>query len=88
MISPEQLKDYDPNQILIVTTGSQAEPRAQLTMASTGSSSTLKIQPNDLVLYRCAACLGGKWGRVEGGGGGKQAGLAGHESMRGRGRSG
>jgi len=51
LIAPEQLKDYDPNQVLIVTTGSQAEPRAQLSMAAREASHTLKILPEDLILY-------------------------------------
>ena len=36
----------------------QAEPRAQLSLAATDSSATLKIQPDDLILYRCiSVCL-------------------------------
>lgn len=52
MIAPQQMKDFDPSQILIVTTGSQAEPRAQLSMAAISQSPQLKIQPDDLILYR------------------------------------
>lgn len=38
-------------QVLIVTTGSQAEPRAALSLASREASHQLKLMPNDLVLY-------------------------------------
>ena len=51
LVPPEALADADPNRLLIVTTGSQAEPRAQLSLASRQASGTLKIVPNDLVLY-------------------------------------
>ncbi|KAI7836750.1 hypothetical protein COHA_009388 [Chlorella ohadii] len=51
VIDAADLDDYDPNQLLIVTTGSQAEPRAQLTMAAHGLSHQLKLQASDLVLY-------------------------------------
>eukprot|EP00967_Tisochrysis_lutea_P017521 scaffold19864_cov22-Tisochrysis_lutea.AAC.1 len=52
MIAPAQLKDFDPSQVIIVTTGSQAEPRAQLSLAALDQSALLKIQPDDLILYR------------------------------------
>jgi mRNA degradation ribonuclease J1/J2 len=42
----------NPNELLIVTTGSQAEPRAQLSLAAKDASHMLKIMPNDLLLYR------------------------------------
>lgn len=36
----------DPNQVLIVTTGSQGEPLAQLSKAAMEESKMLKIMPN------------------------------------------
>eukprot|EP00879_Flechtneria_rotunda_P017604 GHRR01018454.1.p1 GENE.GHRR01018454.1~~GHRR01018454.1.p1 ORF type:complete len:532 (+),score=154.50 GHRR01018454.1:191-1786(+) len=51
LIKPNQLRDHDPNKVLIVTTGSQAEPRAQLSLASRSASENLRIGPQDLVLY-------------------------------------
>lgn len=51
------------NQVLIITTGSQAEPRAALSLASREASHQLKIKPNDLVLYR--------WGEDRSRGGGR-----------------
>lgn len=38
-------------EVLIVTTGSQAEPRSALNMASMEASPLLKLKPDDLVLY-------------------------------------
>lgn len=51
VVGPEELEGMNPNEVLIVTTGSQAEPRAALSLASRESSHQLKILPSDLVLY-------------------------------------
>ncbi|KAL4450117.1 hypothetical protein ABPG77_010786 [Micractinium sp. CCAP 211/92] len=51
VISAADLDQYDPNELLIVTTGSQAEPRAALSLASRDASHLLKLQSSDLVLY-------------------------------------
>jgi hypothetical protein len=53
----------DPSKVLIVTTGSQAEPKAQLSLASQSLSHNLKIAPSDLVLYS-AKVIPGNEGRV------------------------
>ncbi|GIL57528.1 hypothetical protein Vafri_12738 [Volvox africanus] len=63
LVQPEELRHMDPNQVLIVTTGSQGEPRAQLCMAAREESSMLKILPNDLVLYS-AKVIPGNEGKV------------------------
>ncbi|UPR03080.1 ribonuclease J [Chloropicon primus] len=47
----EAIDGYDANKLVIVTTGSQAEPRAALNLAAFGASPFLKIQPDDLILY-------------------------------------
>mmetsp|Transcript_2272 Transcript_2272/g.8196 ORF Transcript_2272/g.8196 Transcript_2272/m.8196 type:complete len:749 (+) Transcript_2272:201-2447(+) len=47
----EAIEGYDSNKLVIVTTGSQAEPRAALNLAAFGASPFLKIQPEDLILY-------------------------------------
>ena len=57
LIKPEQLEDYDPNQVLVITTGSQAEPRAQLCLAAQGASHNLKLQSSDMLLYSAKVCL-------------------------------
>jgi len=46
-----ELDDMDPNKVFIVTTGSQAEPRAALSLAAQNASHSLKLDPDDLVLY-------------------------------------
>eukprot|EP00210_Caulerpa_lentillifera_P006148 g5875.t1 len=51
VISSTELEDIDPNDVLIITTGSQGEPRSALSLASTDSSSKLRLGPDDLFLY-------------------------------------
>ncbi|KAL4452436.1 hypothetical protein ABPG75_008098 [Micractinium tetrahymenae] len=51
VISAADMDQYDPNELLIVTTGSQAEPRAALSLAAREASHLLKLQSSDLVLY-------------------------------------
>lgn len=43
----------------MVTTGSQAEPRAQLSLAAREASQTLRINRSDLVLYSAKMIPGG-----------------------------
>ncbi|GLC70675.1 hypothetical protein PLESTF_001020600 [Pleodorina starrii] len=63
LVQPEELRHMDPNQVLIVTTGSQGEPRAQLSLAARDESNMLKILPNDLLLYS-AKVIPGNEGKV------------------------
>ncbi|XP_048136966.1 ribonuclease J isoform X1 [Rhodamnia argentea] len=51
LIKVEDIDAYAPKDLLIVTTGSQAEPRAALNLASYGSSHSLKLNKEDMILY-------------------------------------
>ncbi|XP_016475717.2 ribonuclease J isoform X1 [Nicotiana tabacum] len=51
LVKVEDIDAYAPKDLLIVTTGSQAEPRAALNLASYGSSHSLKLNKEDIVLY-------------------------------------
>lgn len=51
VINAADIDQYDPNELLIVTTGSQAEPRAALSLAARDASHLLKLQSSDLILY-------------------------------------
>ncbi|GER36295.1 ribonuclease J [Striga asiatica] len=51
LVKVEDIDAYAPQDLLIVTTGSQAEPRAALNLASYGSSYSLKLNKEDLILY-------------------------------------
>ena len=51
LISPAEAEGMDPSRLLVVTTGSQAEPRAALSLAAHGASPNLKLGPSDLVIY-------------------------------------
>ncbi|XP_022134909.1 uncharacterized protein LOC111007047 isoform X2 [Momordica charantia] len=51
LVKVEDIDAYAPKDLLIVTTGSQAEPRAALNLASYGSSHSLKLSKEDVILY-------------------------------------
>ncbi|XP_024960100.1 uncharacterized protein LOC112500757 [Cynara cardunculus var. scolymus] len=51
LVKVEDINDYAPKDLLIVTTGSQAEPRAALNLASYGSSHFFKLSKEDVILY-------------------------------------
>lgn len=51
LVKVEDIDAYSPKDLVIVTTGSQAEPRAALNLASYGSSHSLKLSKEDLILY-------------------------------------
>ncbi|XP_057728052.1 ribonuclease J-like isoform X3 [Arachis stenosperma] len=51
LVKAEDIDAYAPKDLLIVTTGSQAEPRAALNLASYGSSHAFKLTKEDIVLY-------------------------------------
>lgn len=51
LVKVEDIDSYAPKDLLIVTTGSQAEPRAALNLASFGSSHSLKLCKDDVILY-------------------------------------
>lgn len=51
LVPAEEIDNCDPSKLLIVTTGSQGEDRAQLARAAYGASPLLTLRPEDLVLY-------------------------------------
>ncbi|KAF1893247.1 hypothetical protein Lal_00001695 [Lupinus albus] len=51
LVKAEDIDAYAPKDLLIVTTGSQAEPRAALNLASYGSSHAFKLSKEDVLLY-------------------------------------
>ncbi|KAK6920542.1 Metallo-beta-lactamase [Dillenia turbinata] len=51
LVKVEDIDAYAPKDLVIVTTGSQAEPRAALNLASYGGSHSLKLSKEDLILY-------------------------------------
>ncbi|CAN6251827.1 unnamed protein product [Urochloa humidicola] len=51
LVKVEDMDAYAPKDLLIVTTGSQGEPRAALNLASYGGSHALKLSKEDVLLY-------------------------------------
>ncbi|KAF3779639.1 Ribonuclease j [Nymphaea thermarum] len=51
LVKVEDMDAYAPKDLLVVTTGSQGEPRAALNLASFGGSHSLKLNKDDVILY-------------------------------------
>ena len=51
LLDAEEMDGYPENQLLIVTTGSQAEPRAMLSRAAFNTARQLRLSSTDLLLY-------------------------------------
>lgn len=50
-IEPHDIPNYPPHQILVITTGSQAEPSAALTRMSMGTHPAISLTENDTVIF-------------------------------------
>ncbi len=50
MIEPEQAKDYEPGQIVLITTGSQGEPLSALSRMSGGTHRQFSINKDDFII--------------------------------------
>ena len=51
MVKVEDIDAYAPKDLIIVTNGSQVEPRATLNFASYESSHAFKLNKEDMILY-------------------------------------
>lgn len=50
IIQPEHVDDYDPDKVVIITTGSQGEPMAALTRMASGEHRQIDIRQDDTVI--------------------------------------
>ena len=50
VIEPEKVKDYEPGQIVLITTGSQGEPMSALARMAGGTHRQFTIGPNDFII--------------------------------------
>ncbi len=50
VIEPEKVKDYEPGQIVLITTGSQGEPMSALSRMAGGTHRQFVIGPNDFII--------------------------------------
>ena len=51
MIEMEQMQNYPPEKLVLITTGSQGEAMAALSRMANGIHRKVKIQPNDLIVF-------------------------------------
>jgi ribonuclease J len=57
-VSIEEIDDYPPNEVCIVSTGSQGEPMAALSLLARGDSKFVKVGPHDTVIFSSHAIPG------------------------------
>jgi len=57
-IRADEIEDYFPQQVTVVTTGSQGEPMAALSRMATDDHRKIKILPNDTVILAASAVPG------------------------------
>ena len=50
VIEPDKVKDYEPGQIVLITTGSQGEPMSALARMAGGTHRQFSIGPNDFII--------------------------------------
>jgi len=50
LVQPDNLKGYDPKEIVIITTGSQGEPMSSVTRMAMGDHKSISLQPDDMVI--------------------------------------
>ncbi len=50
VIEPEKVKDYEPGQVVLITTGSQGEPMSALARMAGGTHRQFSIGPNDFII--------------------------------------
>jgi ribonuclease J len=57
-VSIDEIDDYPPNEVCIVSTGSQGEPMAALSLLARGDSKFVKVGPDDTVIFSSHAIPG------------------------------
>ena len=50
MIDPEKVKDYEPGQMVIITTGSQGEPLSALSRMASGTHRQFSVSARDFII--------------------------------------
>ncbi|MEG2192319.1 MAG: ribonuclease J, partial [Oscillospiraceae bacterium] len=50
MIEPEKVRDFEPGQVVLITTGSQGEPMSALSRMAGGSHRQFSIGPSDFII--------------------------------------
>lgn len=58
IIDIDKINNYNPEELLIITTGTQGEPMSALSRMSAGEHKKVQITPDDLVIFSSSAIPG------------------------------
>lgn len=62
IIQPHEMENYEPHELLVISTGSQAEPRASLTRMALGDHHMITVEPTDTVVISARQIPGNERG--------------------------
>jgi ribonuclease J len=62
IIQPHEMDNYDEGELLVISTGSQAEPRASLTRMALGDHHMITVEPSDTVVISARQIPGNERG--------------------------
>ena len=62
LIKPHEIEDYPDHKVLVVSTGSQAEPRSSLARMSHGDHRNIDVQPTDTIVLSARRIPGNEYG--------------------------
>ena len=61
LVDIEDIDDYPPGRVCVVSTGSQGEPMSALARLAAGENRFLKVEPGDVVIVSAHAIPGNEW---------------------------
>ncbi|MHB8287737.1 MAG: ribonuclease J [Acidimicrobiales bacterium] len=61
LVDIDDIDDYEPGRVCVISTGSQGEPMSALSLLAAGQNRFLKVMPGDVVIVSAHAIPGNEW---------------------------